>query len=161
MLIDNFLNKTNRILFIGCGVALMYVINITIASLPFSENMSDVPEINEFKENGLVAFFFIAVLIVPVYETLIFQYIPIKATKFVLKNQKQQLQILSAIILSSLLFSLSHWYNITYIITTFLGGIILAYSFILSYKRKESPILNVFIIHSIYNAIVFAIDVSN
>lgn len=162
MVINYYLQKSNRLLFIGFSLILAVLTCMIITSIPLGDSLSNNEVIDKLKEGGIFTFFIIATIIVPIVETLIFQYLPIKVTQLVLKNKKQKFQELWSIIISSILFSLIHCYSFVYIVLAFILGIIFAFSFIISQKRKENPLINVIIIHSIYNVIIFIIDlVSN
>lgn len=158
MRIEAFLLKSNRLLFIAIGIVLLLLINIIITSFPFSESIKDLPEFDGIRASTSFWVLFFVVIIAPLFETIMFQYIPIKLISILLNKKKQRIKEYTCILCSALLFAAIHCYNITYIVITFLGGIIFAYLFILSGKRKEFPIINIAIMHSVLNFIASAID---
>ena len=91
----------------------------------------------------------IAVLVVPLIETLLFQSLIIEIICKILKRPRKNICI--AVMVSSLAFAFNHTYSLSYFIITFFGGIILALAYYLGRYRKESAIILVFIIHSMYN----------
>lgn len=91
----------------------------------------------------------IAVLVVPLIETLLFQALIIEIICKFIKRPRKNIWI--SVIASSLAFALSHTYSNSYIIITFLAGIILAFAYYLGRYRKEGAIILVFVIHSVYN----------
>jgi membrane protease YdiL (CAAX protease family) len=109
--------------------------------------------------NDFNSFIFI-VLIVPVFETLIFQWLIIYQTyESYRRENKRQL----AILISSILFGLSHSYSVYYILVTTTAGVLLATSF--CYFREKtnwlSGIIYVIIIHSLSNLLVFITKILN
>jgi hypothetical protein len=102
-------------------------------------------------ENGLSGFsttskFIIVVLITPLIETLIFQFIPIEF----LKRTKWS-KPLFLILVPSLIFSMMHYYHFIYVIMTFVGGIILNYYYLEMQKISKYPFLLTALLHSLYN----------
>lgn len=91
----------------------------------------------------------IAVIVVPLIETLLFQGLIIEIVCKIIKRPRKNICI--AVMASSLAFALNHTYSIGYFIITLLAGIILALAYYLGRNRKEGGIILVFIIHSIYN----------
>jgi len=101
---------------------------------------------------SIITIYFIGVIFVPLLETLIFQTVIIN----LVKKAFPKLPIIS-IIISSVLFGLSHFYSIAYILYTILMGIIFAYSYILSQKKEYNPFLVVFSIHALHNLTTFIV----
>tara|TARA_R110000744_G_scaffold297985_1_gene407682 strand:- start:53 stop:508 length:456 start_codon:yes stop_codon:yes gene_type:complete len=95
--------------------------------------------------------FFIAVVLAPLYETFIFQYIPIKIIGYI-KIKKKIYSYAIAILASGLLFGIVHAKNPIYAIFGFIVGCIFAYMFILFSIRKDfNPFLAVVILHGTVN----------
>ena len=85
------------------------------------------------------------IVIGPVLETVLFQYLPISiAQRF---TKKKWVIIFS----SSVVFGLGHLYNPVYFTMAFFGGVICSYLFIYSEERKKSGILFCIVFHSLYN----------
>lgn len=95
--------------------------------------------------------FFIAVLFAPLFETLLFQALPIY---LILKHLKSAVL---AIIFSTLLFTLQHNYSWIYMIVVFPSGIIYASYYIYIFKRKGNGFAFLLIcsVHAIYNLVAF------
>ncbi|MEN5133438.1 CPBP family intramembrane glutamic endopeptidase [Elizabethkingia anophelis] len=114
-------------------------------------------DFNGPKFNNLTQELFIAIIFAPLIETFVFQsviYYLVKLFDSFLKKYFVSVYL----IISSLLFALSHSYSIYYEIATFFIGLIFAYSFLYFKKESNYPILCVAIIHSLYNAFVTLMD---
>ena len=98
---------------------------------------------------SIILDFLIALIAVPIIETLLFQSLVIEIICKFIKRPRNNIWI--AVLASSSAFALNHTYSISYIIITFLAGFILAFAYYLGRYRKESAIVLVFIIHSLYN----------
>lgn len=92
----------------------------------------------------------VTVIIAPLFETLFFQYGIIKILTYINPKTKY-----IAIFLSALLFSLIHWFGITYIIYTFLMGIFFGFLYFTTLKKGLIPYWVIVLIHSLYNLTVF------
>lgn len=113
------------------------------------------PSLIETFEKGtpLKEIFLLSVIIGPLLETLIFQYLTIEILSF-FKLKKSFI-----ILISSLFFSLIHYYNFIYIIATLPAGIIYAtYYMYLKEKKIKTPFLYIFGLHTLYNFTVFILD---
>lgn len=94
-----------------------------------------------------VSFHFVTVvLIAPVLEALIFQYLP----NVLLQNIGVENKVI-LIVLPSILFSLMHFYNWVYIIMAFNGGIILNSYYVFIKQKTGHPLAYVSLLHSLYN----------
>ncbi|WP_421806462.1 type II CAAX prenyl endopeptidase Rce1 family protein [Flagellimonas sp.] len=95
-------------------------------------------------------FFFLAVIFAPILETLIGQLLPIKIIQKLLRNKHNTIPML----ISAILFSLMHFgYSIWYSLLTFPLGLLLAKTYIVFQKRKESSFWVTTAIHSLRNII--------
>ena len=101
-------------------------------------------------EKTIIEKVIIGIFIGPIIETLIFQTALINLSLFIKKNK------LFAILVSALLFGLSHYYSFYYFTYTFTIGSFLSYLYFLSKKKKYNPILTLSSIHALYNLIVLA-----
>lgn len=97
--------------------------------------------------------FFLPVVIAPLLETFIFQYL---IQDYILKKINNA--YLLACFISSILFGLSHYYSPEYILVTFLSGLLFSTLYLVSLKKNYIPFITVAISHSIYNFIGFCID---
>ncbi len=98
---------------------------------------------------SIILDFLIAIIVAPFVETLLFQSLIIEIVCKFIKRPRNNIWI--AVLASSSAFALNHTYSISYIIITFLAGFILAFAYYLGRYRKESAIVLVFFIHSLYN----------
>jgi len=93
------------------------------------------------------------VLLGPFLETIISQFLILTILKHIkwIKKYKG-----SHILISALYFGLGHynWGGIIKVISTFLAGVIYAYSFVLYSNKKAKPIMVVFTMHALHNFIV-------
>ena len=100
--------------------------------------------------------FIFAIIIAPLFETLFFQFLIIYQT-FESYKGKHHKQI--AILISSLAFGLSHFYNLYYFLFASVGGYLLANRFCY-FKGKtnySSAIFYITIIHALSNFYVFLV----
>lgn len=120
---------------IGLGVILLVKVSGT------------TPVMADFGDVGNVFYRFITVvLLAPLFETLLLQHFP-----FVWLEKR--LRPAYIILLSSLVFSVLHHYNIGYMISAFFVGMLYSGAYYL--KREANPFLSVFIIHAGYNGFVY------
>lgn len=154
----HFLLKTNKALFILIGLFSTLVILILFAPISVYLNDSSGPEIMDITPNSsIIKMYFIAGIFAPIFETLIFQHLIFKIFR---KFKKQtNIPILHYLLFTSILFGLSHFYSLIYIISTFFIGISFVFFYILSYLRRESAYWNVAIIHSLYNSLLVSITI--
>lgn len=137
--------------FIVLSITTCLLISLMI-SLILSYVNIDYLEIDYLKNKGLSYIFIATVLIAPVLETLIFQYGIIELS-LRLKNKNK---ILYAILASAILFSLSHYYNIFYILSSFILGLAFATFYIIAKIRKDiNPFYLLFSIHCLINFVAF------
>ena len=96
--------------------------------------------------------FIAVVLIAPIYETFLFQYL-------IITTLLGKINTKWVIFISSFFFGLSHFYNFFYILNAFFVGIVLAFAYVNWNGKKQSPFLVVFLIHSLHNLLIFFIEV--
>ena len=103
-----------------------------------------------FDSNDLRFSFLLIVIIGPLIETFIFQFLPYVILKhFRIKN------LFLRLVLPALFFGLSHYYSLYYIFIAIFMGLILNYFYLFSIASRHNPIVWVFILHSVYNLIGF------
>jgi membrane protease YdiL (CAAX protease family) len=90
---------------------------------------------------------FLAIVIAPVVETLLFQH---SIFKLLQKNEYTRGKAAVYIIFSALLFGLSHTYSFYYIVAAFAGGLVLAYTYYLYHNAKKA-FWTTTCIHSLHN----------
>jgi membrane protease YdiL (CAAX protease family) len=100
--------------------------------------------------------FFVAVLVGPFIETLLFQDMLIK---FILKKRANA-RLLSCLV-SAILFALLHYYSWQYILKTFFSGLFFGSLYLIITHKRQNPLLVVFIAHAIYNGIGLIVDILN
>ncbi len=93
---------------------------------------------------------FLTVIVAPLLETFIFQFLFYYIIKIFYKFLGHYFNFIY-IIISATLFGLSHKYSIYYQIGTFFFGLIFSYSFIFFKTKFNSPFISVCIVHSLYN----------
>lgn len=146
----NFNNKMKQL------SPFMFVITITICTylilIPFSlvEYSCQIPTTKTISQASFLGKIILASIIGPLIETLIFQHLIIE---IIYKIPKIKNTNFIAIIISSLSFALTHSYNITYIIYTFIIGLLLAYAFVIYREKSFSSFWIVTLIHSLRNTI--------
>lgn len=101
-----------------------------------------------FQYDSLIQAILILVLLVPFFETMIFQFLIID---FILK--KFPSNYLFATSLSTLVFAASHFYSAEFVIKTLLSGFLYSSIYIIFVKKNVQPIIHVSITHSLYNLI--------
>jgi len=91
------------------------------------------------------------VIVAPIFETLLFNVLPIKAIQFFIKNK------LVIVLLSSLGFASIHTYSIVYLIMTYFGAIGLNTFYLVIEEKKGflNAIGLTVLLHSIYNLFGF------
>jgi membrane protease YdiL (CAAX protease family) len=105
---------------------------------------------------GIIGILFIGVVLAPMLETLLAQVLPIYLTQ---KFVKWKTNVISVLI-STLLFSLGHLsYSVWYFILIIPTGVLLALTYIIFQKRKESSFWMTFSVHSFRNLLAFAFTI--
>ena len=113
----------------------------------------DTLNIDYFKDKSLIHIFLVSVIIGPLIETLIFQFGIIEIFLFFKKNKIFEL---IAIVLSSILFGLTHNYNLYYLVFGIIVGFIFAIIYVVAKKRNDMNAFTiVFITHIFTNLIAF------
>lgn len=102
-----------------------------------------------YKINRYIALLFGAI-VVPIAETLIFQFGIIKLTR---RSNYLREHAGLQIFISAAVFGIFHWYSVTYMFVGFLGGLILAYSYMIFEYKKLNPLWYVACIHGLRNLI--------
>jgi len=104
----------------------------------------------DFDLKSTVELVFLGIIFAPIVETFLSQYIPIVISQRVLKKHANRI----GIIISVILFSLLHIsYSIGYAIMVIPIGIILAFSFVIFEKRKESSFWMTSFLHAFINMV--------
>lgn len=115
----------------------------------FNINDDDIGGI-DVENHSFWGLFFVAVVFAPIIETLIGQALPIKLVKKLLKNKFK----IVPLFLSAIIFSLMHFgYSVWYSILVFPMAILLAQTYIIFEKRKESSFWMTTAVHAFRNLI--------
>ena len=115
---------------------------------PFSCARSTISLVTKFLE------IFIAFIVAPIIETVIFYWIPYN---FIEHSGSFKYKKIIFICASSLFFALSHLYNINYFIETLYTGFLMA-DYYYFHRKNKRVFLNLVIIHSLYNLLVFVLN---
>lgn len=142
----SFLHRINIINFIILMLILSYLVVTPL--YPFI-GLENTTRDNSF-DSLIIAMLFIC-LLVPLIETFFFQYLVIRLCLKIFKNNNSKFIIV--VLISALLFSVSHPYNTFYVVYMFLVGIILAFSYLYCFYYKAWPFVVVTTIHSLRNLI--------
>lgn len=122
---------------------------INILHLPLIINSKQ----ESFSGNSNVTKFIAVCLIAPLFETYIFQYGIIKW----LSSTKMKNWFI--VFISSLLFGLSHFYSLQYVVNTFFIGIVLALSFMWWINKKIDAFWVTAIIHALHNLCLLILSI--
>jgi hypothetical protein len=106
---------------------------------------------NSMKGKSSINIFFLVVIVAPIFETLLFNVLPVKLIQFFIKNK------FIIILLSSFGFALIHTYSIVYVIMTYFGAIGLNMFYLVTEEKKGflNAIGLTALLHSIYNLFGF------
>lgn len=111
------------------------------------------PESADYWETDIIIIdLLIAVIAVPLIETLLFQSLIIEIICKVIKRPGKN--IIIAVVVSSVAFAFNHTYSTLYVIYTLCGGIIYALAYYFGRYRKEGGIILVFLLHSFDNLLI-------
>jgi membrane protease YdiL (CAAX protease family) len=139
---------TTIIVLISVSMALSFGIEELLISFGLNLEQGSDPSI---VSHGKIITFVAVCIAAPIFETFFAQAIPIKLTR-------KHLSTTGAILLSAAIFSLMHWYNVAYMIRTFLIGIVLAFGYAFWNKRDViHPFWLICFIHATINLIVFLV----
>ena len=152
----SFLLNTHIVIYLG--VCFLAQLLIDIPFLFVSEENATNDSLEMIKQtSGKAMVFFAAVILAPVFETIIYQFSVIKIITWVIKNTAWSFSI--AITASAFLFALSHPYSIYYQINTFIVGLLYAIIFLISQYRKDWPaFLVVLVLHASWNLFAFIVE---
>lgn len=97
------------------------------------------------KDYGIVSNIIAALCIAPIVETIIFQYLPHKLLSFSKPLKKSGYFAFAYILISTMLFCLSHYYSLIYIAAMIFSGILLSYYFQYFFRKYDYRIAIYFI----------------
>jgi len=141
-------SKTNYVFFIGFSLLLTYIIPLLLAPILLLFNLQHYTQYYNNKD------FITYLIIAPFFETMISQVLPIYLIdKYISKSRIIQ------ILLSSFLFGIMHFQNISVVLLATSGGVVFSTSY-LAYKRYhtwEYAYMTIALVHLIRNAITLFI----
>ncbi len=149
----SFLININLTWFIILVIFSLLAVNLLVGNL-LSDDGPQNCFVGKIKDWRIIAV--LAITIGPLLETLLFQEIAISAIKTLIERPKYNFYI--SIFISSLSFSMIHTYSVSYVICTFIFGLIPGFAYYISIYRKQSAFFTIFLIHAIWNTIVFTIE---
>lgn len=140
-------NKNFKFLILFFFILFIYTVTTSSISNLFDPSLL---ETSMSKEKNLMFVFFMLVVVAPIFETLIYQ------TAVIEILLKFKIGMRGAIVISALLFGLSHSYSFIYILLAIGTGFVLAYYYAsLREQGKINKILFVTILHALINLVVF------
>jgi membrane protease YdiL (CAAX protease family) len=139
------LERMNMPAYIGIFVALKLLLGYLSSHINFS--VTNEPITKGFFEFGnIYAEFFLIVILAPIFETYLGQYL-------FFKNLTGRLPQWAIVLLSGLVFGLLHHYNIGYVLYAIPSGLLLSVSY--AFRLRSNPFVSTTLIHAAYNLIVF------
>ncbi len=141
-----FLRKLPLYLFILFIIIFNFVISTIIYFIGIDLNTEKI-----FGSTSFTTLILLACIISPLFETFLFQYLPMELFK---NRFKKKTSI--RIVLSSIMFSLGHRYNFYYMIVTFFMGLSFAIAYVIQRKKNEKAyaFLTVYFIHFLWNLFI-------
>jgi membrane protease YdiL (CAAX protease family) len=142
------LARMNMPAYVTIFVVLKLLLGYLSSHINFS--LTNEPITKGFFEFGnIYAAFFIIVIVAPIVETYLTQYL-------FFKNLTGRLPQWTIILLSGLVFGLLHHYNIGYILYAIPSGLLLSVSY--AFRLHSNPFVCTTLIHAIYNLIGFVFN---
>lgn len=154
----NFNNK-NKYLLISFMILFDLAITFSLSLIFSLLKGEEIFEIDFLIDQSLSTVFFFTVILAPILETFIFQFLTIESIIWIFRKMKIPYEMIFSIIISGVAFGSSHAYNIYYVLVAILIGLLYGvYYFIARYHQKMNAFLTICIIHSISNLIGFIVD---
>lgn len=100
------------------------------------------------EDYSFISLFFILIILAPLLETFIFQWIPIKFFR-----NKLKLSFTKTCLISAVIFSVNHYYNLGYIIVTFILGYIFVGGYMILQNTNKNAFRVVCMTHALRNLI--------
>lgn len=139
----------------------MFVNSIVFVTIPkfIDKNITlENPNANYGNTLEIIDTLITSIILAPLLETLIFQHLIFKLSRFIVKNNR--LSLISFLTISSLSFGLSHFTSLVYILYTIFSGFIFAISYEIFYLKRLKPFWNVALIHAMFNFILFIMSIA-
>ncbi len=140
------------------GILVSIAVNI-ILGLTFTSLLSYDPSKSDtyIDDLSIVKKILLIVILAPLIETFLFQYLLIRPF---LKKKSKKIMMLG-IFISALVFGLMHYFNIYYIVTMFVIGLIFGIFFVLGQTKFNRGFIVVFSIHSFMNGLSMILEEFN
>lgn len=133
---------------------LFFIDNTYILLVSFLVTKIDPTIVEVFESYSLTEIFILSILLAPLFETFLCQFLIIE---ILLLYKKIRIEII--VLISTLVFSLGHYYNFIYILLIVFPGFLYAYYYIYLKKSKTiNPFFGVYILHLFSNLLAFILD---
>lgn len=133
------------LLFFGVFTA----VNIAFSPLVDTTKLEEI-----FAKFPAVVVVLLSVVVAPIWETAIFQTLPLKYGYRLLKDKWGFRRCAwPLIVLSAVVFGINHSYSTSYIVAGVLMGLVFGFAYHVARKRKQSATLTVMLIHASANLI--------
>lgn len=143
------LKNCNKLLFIFWMFFLSVVVTVVFSPLfELLDTASVQTPTVEYDQAPGAYEFFTAVIIAPLVETIIFQFLIIEFL-YMTNMGKRKIVVLSAILFASI-----HYYSVGYVFFAFTMGLILSYSYVIQGSTAQAFLI-VYVIHLLRNALTF------
>ena len=157
--IEKYIYSKNYLVFIIRSCIIFFVISLLINIIitdVFNLYFSDDTSISSLKKYPFFVYFILGGVILPIFETVIFQWLPLFI--FSLIGKRSFIQEFIFCVLVAIIFGLVHSYTVGYIISaSCMGFLYLCYGLFLQ-RRNMNFFLPIFIVHSFNNIISLVID---
>jgi uncharacterized protein len=144
-----YLRKLKGITFVFIVTSLLYIVSISFNIVLGFIKQKDLIFLDYQSKGNSIVFIFIApILLAPILETFLGQYLPYYLLIKINYMKERSYLILIA---SALFFGLLHFYSLFYIIYAFFLGLILSYGYMLRVKDDKRTFIFIAICHSLLN----------
>jgi len=150
--IFNWYSERNVFVLVTINFIVLTGLNFLIAQLVSGQSLEN-KTVELLKKESVFYAFFMIVIFGPLIETLIFQTAVIRTILFFFEKYRKL-----AVFVSASLFSIIHIYSAVYVIFGFFAGLIFACTYLISLKRRQNPLLVVWVLHALCNFIPFMLD---
>ncbi len=147
--LDDLISKSHYH-FIGAMSLLSIAVGVALTPVIMLLEMIDDGEDLQAKF-GTDVIIFSALFIAPIVETFLFQHLLIRFL------QRKNLSRISMVLISSAVFSLTHSVTLAFMYSAFVGGIVLAYTYLLAADRNFNAFRCTVAVHAFHNAVFVAL----
>lgn len=144
-----YLRKLKGITFVLIITSLLYFVSFSSNIVIGFIKQKDLIFIDFLgKENSIVLLFITTIILAPIFETFLGQFLPYYLLKRINYMNERSYLILIA---SALFFGLLHFYSLFYMIYAFFLGLVLSYGYMVRIKNDKNAFLLIAISHSFLN----------